>query len=247
MEIAASHHCTVINSTVIGSQNIGIALNSETSNCTLWGNIVAGSVEMNAEDWSETNQWDNGQAGNFWDDYTELDENGDGIGDEPYRIMQYFNEDNIWINITDRFPLMQLRGFIVHTVKVKYPNGGELLSGIVTVAWGSYGLNAASTTFDLLYSDDLGNTWFPIIDEITGTSYDWDTSMVAKSYEFSYLLKIIATDGQITVEDISDDTFMVKKWSTSGRETLSSSGMTLVPLFSAIIILFFRLRAKEQR
>lgn len=247
IEIAASRHCTVINSTVIGSQNIGITLNSETSNCTLWGNILAASVETNAEDWSGTNQWDNGQAGNFWDDYTELDENGDGIGDEPYLVTQYLTEDNIWINITDRFPLMQLRGFIVHTVKLKYPNGGELLSGIVTVTWGAYGLDDASTTFDLSYSDDLGNTWFPFIDGLTGTSYDWDTSMVTKSYEFNYLLKIIGMDGQIMVEDISDDTFTIKKWSTSGRETLSSSGMTLVPLFSAIIILFLRLRAKETR
>ncbi|MHA2493999.1 MAG: right-handed parallel beta-helix repeat-containing protein [Candidatus Hodarchaeales archaeon] len=247
IEISESHHCTVINCKVIGSQNIGIALNSGTSNCTLWGNILAASIETNAEDWSGTNQWDNGQAGNFWDDYTELDENGDGIGDKPYLVTQYLNEDNFWVNITDRFPLMQLRGFIVHTVKVKYPNGGELLSGMVTVAWGTYGLNAASTRFEFLYSDDLGNSWFSIISGITGTSYDWDTSMVAKSYEFNYLIKIIATDGQITVEDISDNTFTVKKWSTVGRGTLSSPGMTLIPLFSAIIILFFRFRAKEQR
>lgn len=245
--IAASHQCTAINSTIIASQSFGIFLDSGTSNCTLWGNILSSSVESNAEDRNGTNQWDNGQSGNFWDDYKELDENGDGIGDEAYLITQYFNEDDIWVNITDRFPLMQLRGFIVQTVKVKYPNGGELLSGIVTVAWGTYGLNAASTTFELLYSDDYGNRWFSIIAGISGTSYDWDTSIVEKSYEFNYFIKIIATDDQITVEDISDDTFIVRKWSTVGRGTLSSPGMTLIPLFSAIIILSFIFRGKERR
>jgi nitrous oxidase accessory protein len=38
-------------------------------------------------------QWDNGTLGNYWNDYTGLDENGDKIGDTPY-IIDENNQDN---------------------------------------------------------------------------------------------------------------------------------------------------------
>ena len=46
--------------------------------------------------------WDNGTIGNYWDDYSGLDENDDGIGDVPYII----DEDN-----KDNYPLMNPFGF----------------------------------------------------------------------------------------------------------------------------------------
>jgi nitrous oxidase accessory protein len=39
------------------------------------------------------NYWDNGEEGNFWDDYTGVDNDGDGIGDIPY-ILTENNLDN---------------------------------------------------------------------------------------------------------------------------------------------------------
>ena len=41
--------------------------------------------------------WDNGAIGNYWTDYSGLDDNDDGIGDEPY----FINEDN-----KDNYPFM---------------------------------------------------------------------------------------------------------------------------------------------
>jgi len=43
------------------------------------------------------NFWDNGEEGNYWDDYNGTDSNRDGIGDTPYVI----NSDNI-----DNYPLI---------------------------------------------------------------------------------------------------------------------------------------------
>ena len=40
-----------------------------------------------------TNIWDNGTVGNYWDDYSGTDSNGDGIGDTPY-IIDDDNQDN---------------------------------------------------------------------------------------------------------------------------------------------------------
>ena len=49
---------------------------------------------INAYD-NENNIWDNGypSGGNYWDDYTGEDNNGDGIGDTPYNISQKPNQD----------------------------------------------------------------------------------------------------------------------------------------------------------
>lgn len=35
---------------------------------------------------SLNNNWDNGVKGNFWSDYTGLNEDGVGIGDDPYHV-----------------------------------------------------------------------------------------------------------------------------------------------------------------
>ena len=40
------------------------------------------------------NHWDDGMQGNFWSDYTGLDENKDGIGDVPHYISDGGNRDN---------------------------------------------------------------------------------------------------------------------------------------------------------
>jgi nitrous oxidase accessory protein len=44
------------------------------------------------------NYWDNGEEGNYWDDYTGVDNDGDGIGDIPYIL----TENNL-----DNYPLVE--------------------------------------------------------------------------------------------------------------------------------------------
>ena len=62
------------------------------------------------------NIWDNGEEGNYWDDYTGSDSNRDGIGDVPYTVEGYkwsYEVDGVVVDElvsfafgTDHYPLM---------------------------------------------------------------------------------------------------------------------------------------------
>ena len=56
--------------------------------------------KKNAKDDKYTNLWSYNSTGNYWDDYTGTDSDGDGIGDTPYQIPGYGNRK-------DDFPLIE--------------------------------------------------------------------------------------------------------------------------------------------
>ena len=76
------------------------------------------------------NAWDDGFEGNYWSDYTGVDQNGDGIGDSQFIIDA---------NNQDRYPLMTAQPKIDVTppeLHVISPGPGEVLnSSTVTVMW----------------------------------------------------------------------------------------------------------------
>jgi parallel beta-helix repeat protein len=76
--------CQIINNSISNLSSIGIS--------TLWGsrdNVMSlnhfQSNDINAKE-QGSNQWDDGEKGNYWDDYNYVDRNHDGVGDSPYMI-----------------------------------------------------------------------------------------------------------------------------------------------------------------
>jgi len=81
----------------ISHNGYGIYLSQSHSSTIFHNNFIGNTIQAYAQD--STSIWDNGypSGGNFWDDYVELDINGDFIGDTHYVI----NDNN-----EDRYPLI---------------------------------------------------------------------------------------------------------------------------------------------
>ena len=95
------------------------------------------------------------------------------------------------------------------TVRLLSPNGGERWtgSGTHTVTWTAGDLDGDLLHFALAYSTDGGASWIPVGVDITGTSHPLDVSLLPGGA--SVLLRISATDGVNTTNDVSDGPFTV--------------------------------------
>ncbi|MHA2075613.1 MAG: right-handed parallel beta-helix repeat-containing protein, partial [Candidatus Hodarchaeales archaeon] len=153
---------------------------------------------------------------NHFNDWTSPDEDKDGIVDLPYLIDGYAETQ-------DNFPIVDPSQPIENRIRgteVVHPNGGEVLSGTVSIGWkGSFLLedNQNSPIYYKIYlSDDAGSTWneFSLLDENSiwqtsmGLWIEWNTT---NHYDGSNcLIKVFAyTPDNLFEEDISDSTFSI--------------------------------------
>ncbi|MHA2245685.1 MAG: hypothetical protein ACXADY_12035 [Candidatus Hodarchaeales archaeon] len=77
-------------------------------------------------------------------------------------------------------------------LQILYPNGGETLSGNVSVNWTlapEYSTNVSS--YIVYYSPDNGQNWIQLTFAYTGTSYQWNTA-IYETYGTNYWMKVIA-------------------------------------------------------
>ncbi len=95
------------------------------------------------------------------------------------------------------------------TVRLLSPNGGETWAGTGahTVTWTASDLDGDTLHFALAYSTDGGASWIPAGSNLTGAQHALDVSLLPGGT--SVLLRISATDGVNTTDDVSDAPFTV--------------------------------------
>ena len=89
----SSSDTNIIKNNYIQNNNAnGVFVTSTSDGNTFYLNHFSENPQSNARDLG-TNNWNYNNQGNYWDDYTGVDDDGDGIGDTPYDIPGGDNQD----------------------------------------------------------------------------------------------------------------------------------------------------------
>jgi parallel beta-helix repeat protein len=116
-----------ITGNTVQHNDVGIFLNITSDGNLIYHNRLLFNYLGNANDNGTSNSWDNGTAGNHWDDYTGYDADDDGIGEEAYKV-------NGSAHALDRKPLVNtIPRFSTTAADLSYEVGtaGHLVSWLV--------------------------------------------------------------------------------------------------------------------
>ena len=109
------------------------------------------------------------------------------------------------------------------TVNLTYPNNGEtIVSGEnITIIWEASDADNDTLSFTVLYTPDNGTSWIPIQTKISETSLNWTVPNDHPTDQCR--IKVIATDGVNTGEDLSDTTFTILRHDVAVLEINAST------------------------
>ena len=87
-----SNNNYIVNSIISENNDFGVFCDSSYGTNYIYHNNFIGNTRQ-ARDDSANTRWDDGELGNYWDNYQGQDEDRDGIGDTPYDIPYEDSED----------------------------------------------------------------------------------------------------------------------------------------------------------
>ena len=197
-----SHDNSILINTVQNSTEHGFYVETTSGNNTIkWNAFIGNNVGGTSQ------AYDNASVDvqyNYWSDWTTPDANSDQIVDIPYVIEgDVLNEDP--------FPLTQpANASVFHfltSIRVLYPNGGESITDSVTIQWTpSHDSENHAINYSIYVSHNSGNDWELLVENLTTTQYEWNTTSELKSSH--YLVRVIAECSEgLSVMDETDGEF----------------------------------------
>jgi len=149
---SSSDNNTISGNTCFNNDVYGIELSYSSDNNILYLNIFIAN-HLNALDDGTNNQWDNGSIGNYWDDYSYYDNDGDGIGDLPYSIPGSAGSK-------DNFPIFPIgKDVTAPIININSPTPNEL-----------FGTSAPSFNVEI-YDANLDLMWYTLDNGLTNTTF----------------------------------------------------------------------------
>jgi len=178
--------------------NYGI-YSSESSNNIIYHNNFQEN-NQNAYDLG-SNNWDNGERGNYWDDYDGEDTDGDGIGDTPHPIPGGNNQDNYPVMVPngedleppevyittpkDSYLYVNIMDIIIFQIPLRLILINTLIVGKIEIEVNALDNLSRISKVEFYIDDELKNE-----DKTEPYSWTWDEVVTF----FPYTIKVIAYD-----------------------------------------------------
>ena len=158
---------------VIMYNGYGISPYFSTNNKIFHNNFI--NNEYHVDPNTPQDIWDNGypSGGNYWSDYTGTDNNGDGIGDTPYRI-----DDNN----QDHYPLITTNDIEIQNLKTSKTIVCQGYTLSVTATTINYGINSENFHITLFANTTIIATKTVTLKSISSAliKFTWNTTGFAK-------------------------------------------------------------------
>lgn len=140
---------------------------------------------------------------NYWSTWLSPDSDENGIVDEPLAI------DGMSGN-SDQNPRIYVNSYhFLSPLTIISPNGGEVLNNTISIQWqqvnDSYN---HSITYSIFYSHDNGISWNLLAENLSTTSYEWNTAEVSNGDDYLIKISVVCSEYQY-IEKMSNETFNI--------------------------------------
>ena len=149
-------------------------------------------------------------------------------------------EESIPYEQLDSHPLETPKDLDLHILsipRVLSPNTHETYNGTIEIVWTpAIDFSGHVVDYSIFYSSS-GDMWDLLVEDLTTTTYDWDTSTVPEDGD--YQIKIVAEcSNGLSVEDVSDERFTIQNNPVKTAST-TSPGLELGIAAIAISVLIY--------